>query len=85
MQLHRKGRIPGPREERRFSKEKMVWARDSLCLKWWVEERAGVNQYPRNLITLEGWKRWPPSLMGAVEGEFLWLGVRQWISSVLRT
>jgi len=41
---HRNGGTPAPGEERRLTKEKMAWARDSLCMKWWVEERTGVNQ-----------------------------------------
>ena len=44
MRWHRKGRLPAPGENRRLTKEKTAWARDNLCLKWWVEERAGVNQ-----------------------------------------
>jgi len=44
-----------------------------------------VNQYPSHLTTLEGSKRWRSSPMGVVEGGVLWLGVRQWISSVLGT
>jgi len=44
-----------------------------------------VNLYPSHLTTFEGWKRWPPSSIGAVEGGVLWLAVRQLISSVLRT
>ena len=43
MRWHRNGRTPAPGEERRLTKENIAWARDSLCLKWWVEERAGVN------------------------------------------
>jgi len=29
----RKGLTPAPGEERHFTKEKIAWARDSLCLK----------------------------------------------------
>jgi len=50
----------------------MAWTRESLCLKWCVAEKAGVNQ-------------WPSSSMGDVEGGVLWLGVRQWSSSFLGT
>jgi len=82
---HRKGLTPAPGEDRRLTKEEIAWARDSLCLKWWVVLRAGVNQYPSHLTTLEGWKRWPSSSMGAIEGGDLWLGVRQWMSSVFGT
>jgi len=76
-----------PGEDRRLTKEKMAWASDSLCLRWWVVVRAGVNQYPSHLTTLEGWKRWPSTSIEAVEGArgVLWLGVRQWMSSVLGT
>jgi len=63
----------------------MVWAKDSLCLKWWVVLRAGEKQYPSHLTTLEGWKRWPSSSMGAIEGGDLGLGVRQWMSLVFGT
>jgi len=66
-------------------KEKIAWARDTLWLKWWVEVRAGVNQYSSHLTTPEGWKRWSSSSIGAVDGGVLWLGVRQWISSLLGT
>jgi len=82
---HRKGLTPAPGEERRLTKEKMAWASESLCLKWWVVVRAGVNQYPNHLTTREGLKRWPSNSIGAVEGGVLWPGVRQWISSVLGT
>jgi len=68
-----------------LTKEKIAWAGESLCVKGWAVLKAGVNQYPSHLPTLEGWKRWPSSLIGAVEGGVLWLGVRQWISSVLGT
>ena len=44
-----------------------------------------MKQYPSHLKTLEGWKRWPSSSIGAVECGVLWLGVRQWITSVLGT
>ena len=57
IQWQRKGLTPAPEEESRLTKEKIAWARDSLCLKWGVEVRAGVNQYSRHLTTLEGWKR----------------------------
>jgi len=80
MRWHRKGRTPAPGEERGLMKEKMAWARYSLCLKWCVEVRAGVNQYPSHLMTLERWKRWPFSSIEAVERGVLWLGVGQWIS-----
>ena len=43
IRWHRKGSPPAPGEERRLT-EKMAWARKSLCLKWCVEDRAGVNQ-----------------------------------------
>ena len=44
MRWHRKGHTPAPGEERRLMKQKMAWARESLCLKWCVGERVGVNQ-----------------------------------------
>jgi len=44
MRWHRKGFTPAPGEERRLTKEKTAWASESLCLKWCVGERAGVNQ-----------------------------------------
>ena len=44
MRGHKKGRTPAPGEQSRLTKEKTAWAKDSLCLKWWVGERAGVNQ-----------------------------------------
>jgi len=77
MQWHSKRLTPAPGEDRRLTKEKMAWAKDRLCLKWWVEVRAGVNQYPSHLMTLEGWKRRPSSSIGAVEGGVLLLEVRQ--------
>jgi len=43
MRWHRKGRTPASGEERRLTKEKIPWTRDSLCLKCCVGERAGVN------------------------------------------
>ena len=54
MRWHRKGLTLAPGEDRRLTKEKIAWAKDSLCLKWWVVLRAEVNQYPSNLTTLEG-------------------------------
>ena len=80
MRWHRKGLMPAPEEDRRLTKEKIACGKDSRCLKWWVALRAGVNQYPSHLTTLEGWKRWPSSSMGAIQGGDLWLGVRQWMS-----
>ena len=77
------GLTPAPGEDRRLTKEKMAWARDNLCMKWWVVVRAAVNLYPSHFTIFEGWKRWPSSAIGAVEGGVLWLGVRQWMSSVL--
>jgi len=47
--------------------------------------KEGVNQYPSHLTTWEGRKRWPSSSIGAFEGGVLWLGVRQWMSSVFGT
>jgi len=44
MRWHRKGRTPAPVEDRRLTKEKMAWARESLCPEWCVGEREGVNQ-----------------------------------------
>ena len=44
-----------------------------------------MNQDPSHLTTPEGRKRWSSSSIGVVEGGVLWLGVRQWISSVLGT
>jgi len=85
MRWHRKGLTTAPGEDRRLTKEKIAWARDSLCLMWWVVLRAGVNQYPSLPTTLEGWKRWPCSSMGAMVGGDLWVGVRQWMSSVFGT
>jgi len=63
--------MPAPGEERPLTKEKTAWARDTRCLKWWVVERAGVNQYPRHLSAPEGWKRWFSSSIGVVEGGVL--------------
>ena len=85
MRWQRKGLTRAPGEDRRLTKEKIAWAKDSLCLKWWVVLRAGVDPYPSHLTTLEGWKRWPSSSMGAIEGGDLWLGVCQWVSSVVGT
>ena len=85
MQRHREGLTPAPGEDRRLTKEKMAWVKDNMCLKWCVVLRAGVNQYPSHLTTLEGWNRWPSSPMRAIEGGDLCLGVRQWISSVFGT
>jgi len=80
MRWHRKGLTPAPGEERHLTKEKIAWARESLCLWWWAVLRVGVNQYPSYLTTWEGRKRWFSSSIGACEGGGLWLGVRQWIS-----
>jgi len=55
--------MPPPEEERRLTKEKIAWANESLCLKWWTVLKAGVNQYPSPLTTWEGWKWWPSSSM----------------------
>ena len=85
MRWHRKGLTPAPGEDSCLTKEKIAWTKDSLCLKWWVVLRAGVNQYPSYLRTLEGWKRWASSSMGAIVGGDLWLGVRKWMSSVFGT
>jgi len=76
MRWHRKGRTPAPGEKRRLTKEKTAWARESLCLKWCVGERLGVNQYPSHLTTSEGRKRWPSSSIRVEEGGVLRLGVR---------
>jgi len=35
MRWQRKGLTPAPGEDRRLKKEKIAWAKDSLCLKWW--------------------------------------------------
>jgi len=43
MSWHRKGLMLTPEEEKRLTKESTAWASASLCLKWWVEVRAGVN------------------------------------------
>jgi len=83
MRWNKQGRTPALGEERPLTKVKIARARDSLCLKWCVGERAGVNQLPSHLTTPEGWQRWPYCSMEAVEGGVLWLGVRHWISCVL--
>jgi len=83
MRWHRKGLTPALGEDKRLTKAKIAWAKDSRCLKWWVVLRAGVNQYPSQLTTVDGWKRWPSKSMGAIEWGDLWLGVRQWMSSVV--
>jgi len=44
MRWHRKERRRASAEERRLTKEEMAWARESLCQKWCVGEREGVNQ-----------------------------------------
>jgi len=85
MRWQKKGLTPAPGEDRRLTKEKMAWAKDSLCLKWWEVLGAGVNQYPSHLTTLEGWKRWPSCSRGAIEGGDLSLGVPQWRSSFFGT
>jgi len=85
MRWHRDGLTPAPGEDRRLTTEKIAWAKDSLCLNWWVVLTAGVNQYPSHLTTLEGWKRWPSSSMRAIEERDLWLGVRQWMRSLFGT
>ena len=85
MRWHRKGLTPAPGQDKRLTKEKIAWAKASLCLKWWVVLRAGVNQYPSHLTTLDGWKRWPSRSMGANDGGDLWLRVRQSMSSVFGT
>ena len=85
MRWQRKGQMPLPGEDRRLTKEKTAWANESLCLKWCMEVRTGVNPYPNHLMTWEGWKNCPSSSMGALEGGVLWLRVRQWMSSILGT
>jgi len=70
MRWYRKCLTPTPGEARRLRKEKSAWASESLCLKWWVVVRAGVNQYPNHLTTWEVWKRCASYSMEAVEGGF---------------
>jgi len=85
MQWHRKGLTATPGKERRLTKEKIAWVRESLCQKWWVMVRTGVNTDPNHLTTLEEWKRGPSSSMGAVEKGVHCLVVCQWMSSVSGT
>ena len=40
----RKGRVPPPREERRFMKEKEALARARRWLKWWEVFKMGDSQ-----------------------------------------
>jgi len=74
MRWQRKGRISGPGEDRRLTNQNTAWASESLCLKWWVEVRAWVNQFPNHLTTWEGWKDCPSTSMRAVEGGSFGLG-----------
>jgi len=74
IRWQRKGLTPVAEEVRSLMKEKMPWASDSLCLKWWVVVRDGVNQYPSHLTTLEGLKRWLPAHQGPVWGRSSGLG-----------
>src|ERR1700712_3649632 len=83
MRWLRKGRTPAPGDESLLAKENAALARDRRWWKWWLILREGENQYPSHLTTCLGRKSWPSRAMGAWEGGVLWLGVRQWISSVL--
>jgi len=49
-------------------KEKIAWAKDSLCMKWSAEVRVGLNQYPSHLTAPEGWKWCPCCSIRAVDG-----------------
>ena len=40
----RKGRVPPPGEETRFTKEKKALAKASQWLKWWEVFKVGDNQ-----------------------------------------
>jgi len=44
-----------------------------------------MNQCPSHQTTGDGRKRWFSSSIGACEGGELWLGVRQWMISLLGT
>jgi len=80
-----RGLTPTPSQRRRWMKEKAAWASESRYVKWWVEFRERVSQYPSHLTTREAEKRGPSSSIGAAEWADRWLGVHQWISSVLGT
>ena len=54
IRWHRQGLTPAYGKDRRLTKDKMARARESLCLKLGVQVRAGVNQYPSHVTTLEG-------------------------------
>ena len=47
MQWHKQGLTAAPGENRRLTKEDFAWAKDSLCLKWWVVLRAGGEPVPK--------------------------------------
>jgi len=52
----RYGGRPFPGGESLLIVSKAPWARDSLLLKWALEERGGVNQYPSQLTVSLGEK-----------------------------
>ena len=43
---HRKGLTLAAGEDKRLTKKKIAWAKDRLCLKWWVVLRAGGEPVP---------------------------------------
>ena len=75
-------RAPG--ENSLLTKEMEAVARTRRREKCCWKLREGVSQKPSHLTTCAGWKTRPPRVIWACErGECGWLGVRQWMSSVL--
>jgi len=64
----RYGGRPFPGRESLLLMSKGPWARDSLLLKWALEERGGVNQYPSHLTVSLGGKYRSSNRTPAVEG-----------------
>jgi len=64
----RYGGRPFPGGESLLIVSKAPWARDSLLLKWALEERGGVNQYPSHLTVSLGEKYRLSNRTPAIEG-----------------
>lgn len=82
MRCLRNSLTPASGEDRCLTKEKAAWASQSVCLKWWVELKAGVSQSLSQLKTREEWKSQAMSLMAVIVREDCGLRVRQCMSSV---
>ena len=60
----REGSDSGPGVDRRLTKETAAWTSESLCLKLWVEFRAGDSKWPSQLTTSEGGRGDRPARWG---------------------